>query len=98
MLSGGKLSYAGRIVWPYKPNFKKRTDEKFKTKSYRFYQKSESILSTLSIGLVSQVPLDFLHVLCLGVQKRLLKVWVDKKGPYGVKLSNTKIQQLSNYH
>ena len=36
-------------------------------------------LNNLSIGTVSQFPLDFMHLVCLGVVKRLIWLWM--KGP-----------------
>ena len=38
---------------------------------------SDPVLSSLPIGLVSQFPLDYLHLVCLGVMRRFLLCCVN---------------------
>ncbi|XP_063216426.1 uncharacterized protein LOC134527571 isoform X1 [Bacillus rossius redtenbacheri] len=90
-----KGKYYGRTTWPYKIDCSLRSDESFKYMEYPYHQKSISVLSSLQLGLVSQVPLDYLHLICLGVMKRLIRIWCDtglRKG----KLSSKSIDTLSN--
>lgn len=71
-----------------------RTDESFQNKSDEDHHLGESILENLGIGMVSQVPLDYMHLVCLGVMKRLLHFWY--KGPYDVKIPFKNYEKLSN--
>ena len=55
----------------------KRTDEKMLQFHYADgehpHQLHPSPLNELELGLVSQFTLDFMHMVCLGVTRRLLK-------------------------
>ena len=59
-----------------------RTDLKFKNLEYLGdYQRGDTILNQLPhVGLVTNVPLDSMHLVYLGVMKQLIKLWIgDKK-------------------
>lgn len=49
-----------------------RTDDSFRNKDCMEYHRKDSPLLALDVGLVSQVPLDYMHLVCLGVTKKLL--------------------------
>lgn len=61
------------------------TDESFAKFSYPHHQQGVSPLVTLDFGLISQIPLDYMHLCCLGVMKKLLCMWSD--GPLPHKLA-----------
>lgn len=64
-------------VFPY-ANCERRTDAKFRQKLYDEHHKTDSPLLKLDIDMVEQVPVgDSLHLLHLGVMKRLLLGWRD---------------------
>ena len=49
----------------------------------------------INIGLVSQFPLDYMHLVCLGVVKRLLTLWV--KGPLeGCRIGASCVRRISD--
>lgn len=50
-------------------NAELRTDESFKTKLDDEFHRGTSPLENINIGLVSQVPLDGMHLVFLGVMK-----------------------------
>ena len=56
-----------------------RTDVQFDTFQNEEHHRGRSPLSDLPIGMVSQFPLDYMHLVCLGVTRRLLMLWM--KGP-----------------
>lgn len=87
-------TYLGRTTWQYVPDLILRTDEAFHNQIYEDHQRCLSVITNLSVGLVSQVPLDWMHLICLGVVKKLLRVWVEK-GPKKAKLNSFTIQQIS---
>ena len=56
----------------------------------------DSTLKNLGIGMVSQFPLDFMQLVCLGVVKRLLGIWI--KGPIGCRrLAPSAIRRISDH-
>lgn len=80
--------WVGRVCYPYQISVAK-TDSDF-----RNCNEPRSILLDLSLGLVSQVPLDYLHLVCLGVVRKLIGKWVRGKLP--VKCSNAQLQKISD--
>ena len=87
--------YYGRTTWQYEPSLTLRTDEAFRDISYDEHQQCESVISKLNVGLVSQVVLDPMHLVFLGVVKRLIYVWVER-GPKTAKLSTLQSQEISS--
>ena len=61
-----------------------RTDESFACMRDDDHHIKESPLLKLC-GLVTQFPLDYMHLCCLGVMRRLLVTWL--RGPLAVRLS-----------
>ena len=51
-------------------------------------------LAAINIGLVSQVPLDYMHLVCLGVVRRLVNLWM--KGDLEYRLPSHKINNISS--
>jgi hypothetical protein len=73
-----------------------RTDQSFSDKSNREHHKEiDSPLEKLGIGLVSNFPLDYMHLVCLGVMRRLLMAW--KSGPRKTRLLGRSVQVISDY-
>ncbi|XP_076050503.1 uncharacterized protein LOC143031030 isoform X1 [Oratosquilla oratoria] len=72
-----------KITFP-DTNEQLRTDIAFDEMHDRDHHKGESPLKRLGVGLVSQVPLDYMHLVCLGVMKKLIWLWL--KGPLTVRI------------
>lgn len=71
-----------------------RTDQDFESNKYDDYQTGDTILKQIpNFGLVSSVPLDYMHLVCLGVVKKLILLWI--KGPRSVRLSQQLLNQIS---
>lgn len=64
-----------------------RTDESFRKRLQEEHHTSDSKLEDIGIGMVSQFPLDYLHLVCLGVTKKIIELMMSK-GPMSVRLSN----------
>lgn len=62
--------------------FEKRTDETFRQGIHSRHHKTATPLSELKLGLVTQIPLDYLHLVCLGVTRKLFRTWVKGKPPF----------------
>lgn len=67
--------YNNRMIYP-EISAPLRTDTEFMRYLDDDYHKGISPLLQLNIGLVSQVPLDYMHLVCLGVMKKLLMFWI----------------------
>jgi len=76
-----KGEWVGRIVYPELISTV-RTDLDFKTSQPNLHHTGDCILSQLQIGLVSQVPLDYMHLVCLGVVRKVVRRWVKGKLPH----------------
>ncbi|XP_077269906.1 uncharacterized protein LOC143901453 isoform X1 [Temnothorax americanus] len=82
-----------------------RTDEEYHMRLDEIHHKEgTSPLSQLPIGMVSQVPFECMHLVFIGVMKKILFAWVKGKYPRDTKLSstsitiiNTRIESLQKY-
>ncbi|XP_070163480.1 uncharacterized protein [Polyergus mexicanus] len=83
-----------RVIFPEINNIL-RTDDSFKNRIQIEHHTGNSVLEKLSIGMVSQIPLDCMHLVCLGVIKRLLQLWI--KGNKQNRLSTESIDSISQY-
>jgi len=74
---------------------RKRTDEEFVLKSDKDYHNDACPLERIpKIGLVTNVPLDYLHLVCLGVMKKLLNLWCSDR--LSVRLQFRKVILISD--
>ncbi|XP_026673579.1 uncharacterized protein LOC113464958, partial [Ceratina calcarata] len=72
-----------------------RTDDKYVTCADGEHHRGSSSLSLIPMGLVSQVPFEYMHFVCLGVMKELLSAWVHGKYSRSAKLSRRQIELIS---
>ena len=82
-----------RMTFP-EMNASPRTDVQFDEMEYEEHQHGESILSQLNVGMVSQFPLDYMHLVCLGVVKKLILLWTN--GPLDTRLGNALTKRISS--
>jgi len=87
--------YINSVVFP-EINFTMRTDESFRNKIQiqEEHHTGDTILQELNINIVSQIAIDYMHLICLGVTKRLLLSWV--KGPSNSRFSKNNKKNLSD--
>lgn len=85
--------WEGRMVFP-EIQLNLRSDDDFLNQSNPSHHKCACILSELKIGLVSQVPFDYMHLVCLGVVRKIVRQWVKGKKPH--KLRSREINQASD--
>ena len=52
-----------------------------------------SPLTKLNVNMVSQIPLDYMHLVCLGVMRKLATQWM--RGPLGTRLPSSSILEIS---
>lgn len=58
------------------------------------HYRGTTILNELSIGLVSRIPYEFMHLICLGVTRKLMTLWTSGKPKY-LKFSGKVINEIS---
>jgi hypothetical protein len=73
--------------------FAPRTDDEFSKFTYVHHQKCASILASHGVSCIAQFPLDYVHLVCLGVTRRLLTFL--KREPKTWKLSSRHELQIS---
>jgi hypothetical protein len=83
----------GRMTFP-ETGAKKRTDDEFRAMLYEDHQTAISPFSQLDIGCVSNFPLDYMHLVCLGVVRRTILQWL--KGPLNCRLSGALVNKISD--
>jgi len=64
----------GRMTFP-ETDARLRTDEDFKRMADEDHHRGPSPLSVLPVGLVTGFVYDYMHLVCLGVVRKLLKFW-----------------------
>lgn len=82
-----------RMTFP-ELNSKLRTNEEFYLQTDIDYHKEVSILCDLEIDFIKNVPLDYMHLVLLGIMKRLIGFWV--KGNQEVRLLKEDINVINN--
>jgi hypothetical protein len=59
------------------------------------HHREKSTLSKLNVGLVTHVCLDYMHLVCLGIMRRLILLWM--RGPLSCRLSANIVGQISEH-
>ena len=77
-----------------------RTDESFKlgrenNDPHHIGPVASPLLRSLSVKMVTQFPLDYMHLVCLGVTRRLLMFWLKSPVRKGLRLGRVAISQIS---
>ena len=86
----------GRVIFPDN-QAGQSTDLDFSTFVDKHYQTNYSPLLYLGIGMVTDIPLDYMHLVCLGVARKFLHPWLKGKLPYRISsamISNTSTRLL----
>lgn len=85
----------GRMCFPETTYFIKRTNEDFRNQTDEHHHIGETILAQISsLDLISTVALDYMHLVLLGVVKKLLVgTWINGKPPN--KLPSVLVNQIS---
>lgn len=65
----------GRVVF-HETDAPKRTDHSFRSKAQPEHHTGVSILETLPINMIECFSLDYMHLVCLGIVRKLLWTWI----------------------
>ncbi|CAG7716895.1 unnamed protein product [Allacma fusca] len=75
-------------------NARNRNDGLFRSKDDPNHHTGTSIIETLPIDIVRCIPLDYMHLVCLGVMRKLIILWT--RGPAAsFKISSNQQDQIS---
>lgn len=75
-------------------NCPKRTDDSFRKQQDEDHHIGNSPLISLNINMIDKFPIDYMHNVCLGVMRKLLKYWVE--GPLSVRLPSRNTNLISD--
>jgi hypothetical protein len=91
-LQEGKYIH-GRVCYP-SLKYTMRTDEGFQNREQEEHHIGHSPLEEISnFGMVTQITLDYLHLICLGVMRKLLNLWLRAEIP--VRLGSRAVKSIS---
>lgn len=82
-----------RMTYPLQNNTL-RTDASFSDQLDEDHHLGPHPFMGLDVGMVSQVPLDYMHLVCLGVVRRLIHLWL--KGPLTARLPSRDVNKISD--
>jgi len=85
--------WLGRVIYPIE-NSELRSDSSFYNQTDPDHHVGVSIITNLKVGPISQIPLDYMHMICLGVVRKLVRQWV--KGKLSNRLPNRDKKLISN--
>lgn len=88
-------TYINGVCFPQLNNLKLRSNLEFRNKIQEEHHTGTSIIENIPrVDMVKSFPLDYMHLVCLGVMKKLLSLWLN--GKPGIKLSARQISQISD--
>ena len=83
----------GRLLFP-ETDSALRTDRDFSDMTDDGHHTGTSPFHLLGLGMISQFPVDYMHLVCLGVTRKLILLW--KSGPLTCRLSSREFLGMSN--
>jgi len=95
------LYFDNRVCFP-KIEFTKRTHSDFLNRindDYHVTSSTTIITEIPNLDIIYNFPLDYMHLIYLGVMKKLILLWLGsiKKAPLSIRLHSKKVQTISNY-
>ena len=87
--------YSNRIYFPDIHNLRLRTDGEFRDKVQKDHHTGVSVIELIpKVDMIKSFPLDYMHLVCLGVTKKLLYLWCY--GKPSTKISFSKVSAISD--
>lgn len=84
----------GKVIFPDMDS-SLRSDSQFEEMLDEDHHNSKSPLQELGIGMVSAFPLDYMHLICLGIVRKLLALWI--KGPLQCRVPTSTLSAISDH-
>ncbi|XP_038554925.1 uncharacterized protein LOC119888442 [Micropterus salmoides] len=79
---------SNRMTFP-EVNARRRTDDSFRQAVDEEHHIHHSPLADVGIDMVACFPYDYMHLVCLGVMRRLLDLWISTTGPLRCRISSS---------
>jgi len=86
-----------RMSFPFKEGgYKKRTHDDYVNMTQELHHVStlSDLIHVPGIDMVNSFSMDYMHLVCLGVVRKLINLWIH--GPLRTRLPNWKIKQISS--
>lgn len=81
------------MTYPVTEPVELRTDVSFRTQSNEEHHHGNTPFCKLAIDMVKHFPIDYMHQVCLGVEKKLLLAWI--RGKKEVRISAVQVKEIS---
>lgn len=88
------IRVGSRMTFP-EVSARRRTDKCFRDGTDEDHHHEGTPFSNLHIDMVATFPLDYMHLVCLGVMRRLLDLWLGPPGPLCCRLSSSQASLVS---
>jgi len=90
-----------RVCFPYLENGSTiRTHDDYILMKHEEHHTSittSSICSIFNVDIVRSFSMDYMHLVCLGVMRKLINLWMgNTKGPLNIRIPSWKINQINN--
>jgi len=90
-----------RVCFPYLENGSTiRTHDDYVLMKYEEHHTSittSSICSILNVDIVQLFSMDYMHLVCLGVMRKLINLWMgNTKGPMNIRIPSWKINKINS--
>ena len=85
---------SNRMTFP-EVNARRRTDDSFRLTTDEEHHIHHSPLADVGIDMVACFPYDYMHLVCLGVMRRLLDLWIGTTGPLRCRISSMQVSMVS---
>lgn len=72
-----------------------RTDESFREMEVAHHHNEETPLLKLPINMVDDIPYEYMHLVCLGVMRKMLYLWTSAKQKSPAKLQHHHIEEIN---
>lgn len=92
----GDYSYISHTMCFSESNCQDRTDASFHSNRQEEHHLSRSPLEVLPLNMVDDFSLDYLHLICLGIVKKLITYWINGNKTYTDKLLQIDKQKISD--
>ena len=85
----------GKVIYDETRNLPLRTNQRFRNRANPQHHKFDTPFTKIeSLNMISHFPIDYMHLLCLGVMKRLILLWL--RGPRSVRLCQGQINIMND--
>ncbi|XP_045036587.1 uncharacterized protein LOC123466566 [Daphnia magna] len=86
--------WEGKVVF-LNENAPLRSDATFRKREHEDHHTGKTILERLPIDMVQSFPLDYMHLVCLGIMRKLLWAWI--RGSLKCRIGLRSVNKISNF-